>query len=68
MALLFQEADVGEYVDLDEDLEDFFDDGIVNPWPLGYESYDDDDEDGDDEEDEGEGGLDGDDNLNDVVS
>jgi len=60
MVLLFQ-GDVDEYVDLDEELEDFFDDGIVNPWSLGY---DDDDED----EDEDRGELEGDDDLNDVVS
>ena len=78
MALLFQ-GDVDEYDDLDEDLEDFFDGGIVNPWSLGYED-DDDDEDGDDEDDdddddddgdedegEGEGDLEGDDDLNGVV-
>jgi hypothetical protein len=70
MALLFQ-RDVDEYGDLD--LEDFFDDEIVNPWSHGYYDGDDDDEDDEEDDDDDDGGedegeLEDDDDLNDVVS
>ena len=53
MALLFQ--DVDEYVDLEEELEDFFNDGIGDPWSHEYYDDEDDEDDEDGEEDEEEG-------------